>query len=237
MLRFSTTLSAIPALLLAGLLAGFTVACGSEPAPTATPPPATATTAPTATPTEEMPLEGHQPTAPLPATEEPGEEPRDTSQALYATYSPAREGEELTVILATTVLETGPQRVAFLLTTQTGLVKDSSVVFTPVYVPDNAAGEAITTRFNEWPYGTRGTFVAEVDFDRSGTWRLDIAAEGPDATGWAAYEFEVLEQSPVPALGAAAPAHREQDAARTGRSGPADHRLQPRRVALPSDSA
>ena len=94
---------------------------------------------------------------------------------------------------------------AFLLTTQTGLVKDSSVTFTPVYVPGNDAGEAVATRFHEWPYGTRGTFVAEVDFDRPGTWRLDIAADGPDATGWGVQEFEVLEDSPVPGLGAAAP--------------------------------
>ena len=109
------------------------------------------------------------------------------------------------MILATTVLEQGPQRVAFLLTTQTGLVKDSSVVMTPVYVPDNAALDPITTRFNEWPYGTRGTFVAEVDFDRPGQWRIDITAEGPDATGWAVQEFEVAESSPVPALGAVGP--------------------------------
>ena len=94
-------------------------------------------------------------------------------------YTPVRVGEELNVILATTVLETGPQRVAFLLTTQTGLVKDSNVAFTPVYVANNDAGEAITTRFNEWPYGTRGTFAAEVDFDQAGTWRLDIVAGRP----------------------------------------------------------
>ena len=105
------------------------------------------------------------------------------------------------MILATTVLEPGPQRVAFLLTTDTGLVKDSSVVFTPVYLPDNEAGEPVATRFNEWPYGTRGTFAARMDFDRPGQWRLDITAEGPDATGWAVQELEVLESSPVPGIG------------------------------------
>ena len=109
------------------------------------------------------------------------------------------------MILATTVLEEGPQRVAFLLTTGTGLVKDSSVSFTPVYLPDNDPGDATATRFNEWPYGTRGTFVAEVDFDRPGRWRLDIRAEGADATGWGVQEVEVLEQSPIPALGSPGP--------------------------------
>ena len=184
------------------LLVLLAAACSSDPVPTAVPTP-TATTAPTvaAAPTEDPAVEGHQPTPPPAAETTVPEEQADSQDTAY---TPTRDGEELNVILATTVLETGPQRVAFLLTTQTGLVKDSSVEFTPVFVPDNDAGETVATRFNEWPYGTRGTFVTEVEFDRPGTWRLDIMAEGPDATGWAAQEFEVLEQSPVPAIGAAA---------------------------------
>ena len=187
-------------LLAAALLPALTLACGSGPPPTATPAPA-ATPAPVMPTATQPPVEGHQPTPPPAA-------PTSASAAASppgGAYAPSREGDELNVILATTVLEPGPQRVAFLLTTQTGLVKDSNVVITPVYVPDNAALDPIVTRFNEWPYGTRGTFAAEVDFDRPGRWRLDIAADGPDATGWAVQEFEVTESSPVPALGAAGP--------------------------------
>ena len=191
--------------LVGGLFTVLVAACGSEPARTATPPPPPppATEAPTIAvpPTPDEPVEGHQPTPPPAATTGPATQ----SGQSEAMYQPNRDGEELTIILATTVLETGPQRVAFLLTTQSGLVKDSNVVFTAVYVPDNEPGEEITTRFNEWPYGTRGTFAAAVDFDRAGSWRLDIVAEGPDATGWATQEFEVLEETPVPALGAASP--------------------------------
>ena len=177
-------------------------ACGSDPEPVATSaPPATTAPVTAATPTADPAVEGHQPTPPPAETAEPAGQ----SESQDAAYTPARDGEELNVILATTVLETGRQRVAFLLTTATGLVKDSSVVFTPVFVPDNDAGDTITTQFNEWPYGTRGTFVSEVEFDRPGTWRLDIVAEGADATGWGMQEFEVLEGSPVPALGSAAP--------------------------------
>ena len=191
------------AALAGGLLAAMVGACGSEPQPTATqgPQPTQVPTIAPATTTPEEPVEGHQPTAPPAPTAEPATQSTPTD----AGYVPDREGDELNVILATTVLETGPQRVAFLLTTQTGLVKDSNVSFTPVYLPNNAAGEAISTRFNEWPYGTRGTFAAEVDFDRPGQWRLDITAEGPDATGWAVQEFEVAGESPVPALGAISP--------------------------------
>ncbi len=141
------------------------------------------------------------PTA-APSTTEPAAGETDSGAAAYQPY---REGEELNVILATTVLEPGPQRIAFLLTTGTGLVKDSEVAFTPVYLPDDAPGEETGTRFNEWPYGTRGTFAAEVDFDRAGTWRLDIAAAGPDATGWGMVEVEVADASPVPGLGTIAP--------------------------------
>ncbi len=198
-----TAFRILAAALVAGLFAALIAACGSEPAPTVTeaPAPTAVSTIAAATPTPEEPLEGHQPTAPPAPTGDSAAQsaPADTG------YTPDREGDELNVILATTVLETGPQRVAFLLTTQTGLVKDSNVSITPVYVPDNAAGQTISTRFNEWPYGTRGTFAAAVDFDRPGAWRLDITAEGPDATGWAVQEFEVLEQSPVPALGSVSP--------------------------------
>ena len=193
----------LAAALAAGTLLALLGACASDPTAVPTEPPApttspTATTAPPA-PTEE-PVEGHQPTPP-PSTDMPAA-PTDTAPSAY---SPSREGEELNVILATTVLEPGTQRVAFLLTTGTGLVKDSNVKFTPVYLPDNAAGAETATRFNEWPYGTRGTFAAEVDFDRPGRWRLDIVADGPDATGWGVQEIEVLEQSPIPALGSAGP--------------------------------
>ena len=188
-------------LLAAALLPALTLACGSEPPPTATPAPA-ATPAPVMPTATQPPVEGHQSTPPPAA---PTSASVAASPPPGGAYAPFREGDELNVILATTVLEPGPQRVAFLLTTQTGLVKDSSVVITPVYLPDNAALDPIVTRFNEWPYGTRGTFAAEVDFDRPGRWRLDIAADGPDATGWAVQEFEVTESSPVPALGAAGP--------------------------------
>ena len=210
MLRLSLpSIKAVSIVLTAALLMALVAACGSDPTSVPTDPPAP-TAAPAATqtaapateqpqPTEAL-AEGHQPTPP-PATAVPGA-PTDSAPSAY---SPTREGEELNVILATTVLEPGTQRVAFLLTTGTGLVKDSSVSFTPVYLPDNDAGEETTTRFNEWPYGTRGTFAAEVNFDRPGRWRLDIVAAGSDATGWGVHEIEVLDQSPIPALGSPGP--------------------------------
>ena len=208
--------SSLPIKSLVGVLLGavilvLAVACGSDPtaiAPAATEQPsgpaataaAPATQAP-AMPTATKPIEGHQPTPP-PAT---AAAPSVPSQGENSTYTPSRDGEELNVILATTVLNEGTQRVAFLLTTGTGLVKDTSVSITPVYVPDNTTGDTVSARFNEWPYGTRGTFATKVEFDRPGQWRLDITAEGADATGWGVQELEVTADSPVPSIGAPAP--------------------------------
>ena len=188
-----------------------TVACGGEPsaAPAATTAPAAAATAmPDLTATPETVVEGHQPTPPSAATSAP-ESPQPTNAAPEPTDAPAAVapagGLDLNVILATTILEVGEQRVAFLLATPTGLVKgDTEVSITPVYLPDDTAGPSIETRFHQWPYGVRGAFAAEVDFDRPGLWRLDIAALGPDA-GMGTVEFEVTEDSPVPFIGSIGP--------------------------------
>ena len=221
-------------LLASALLMLVALACGAEPTATPVPPQPTAasqpvnTPAPTAErqPTATQVMEGHQPTAPaaLSTTQQPSRTEPPEQSAAATSPPPQGEGQgggessptvpaeqattpaqELNVILATTVLEVGEQRVAFLLATPTGLVKgDSEVSITPVYVPDATAGESISTRFHQWPYGVRGAFAAEVDFDRPGMWRLDIAAEGPDA-GAGTVEIEVLEDSSVPFIGSAGP--------------------------------
>ena len=213
-------------LLAFALLLVLAAACGSEP--TATPAPApTAMPSPTDAPAptmEQQPAEtqvteGHQPTAPAasatattaaPAASsatspEPTEAPNQPQDNPAASSETSNEGLELNVILATTVLEVGEQRVAFLLATPTGLVKgDTDVSITPVYLPDDAPGESVAMRFHQWPYGVRGAFAAEVDFDRPGMWRLDITAEGPDG-GAGTVEIEVLEDSSVPFIGSVGP--------------------------------
>ena len=227
-----TGVGAFPIILASALLMLLTlaVACGADPTatpvpsqPTAMPPAATEAPAPAATakpqPVATQVIEGHQPTAPVAsATSTPAAQAAATGTA--APQPPGAPGEsasdstateaaaeplDLNVIMATTVLEVGEQRVAFLLTTPTGLVKgDTEVSITPVYLPDSAAGESIVTRFHQWPYGVRGAFAANVDFDRPGQWRLDITAEGPDG-GHAMQEIEILEDSSVPFIGTVGP--------------------------------
>ena len=214
-------------LLASALLMLVALACGSEQTATPVPSQPTAVSQPANTPApaaEQQPTatqvsEGHQPTAPAaPATAAPAAQPAATSAAPEPTDEPEQsqdnqaasseapdEGLDLNVILATTILEVGEQRVAFLLATPTGLVKgDTNVSVTPVYLPDGIAGDSIATRFHQWPYGVRGAFATEVDFDRPGMWRLDIAAEGPDG-GAGTVEIEVLEDSSVPFIGSVGP--------------------------------
>ena len=227
-----TGVGAFPIILASALLMLLTlaVACGADPTatpvpsqPAAMPPAATEAPAPAATakpqPVATQVIEGHQPTAPVSsatattaapaapsgaAAPQPTGAPGESASDSTATEA-AAEPLDLNVIMATTVLEVGEQRVAFLLTTPTGLVKgDTDVSITPVYLPDSAAGESIVTRFHQWPYGVRGAFAANVDFDRPGQWRLDITAEGPDG-GHAMQEIEILEDSSVPFIGTVGP--------------------------------
>ena len=183
--------------LAAALLLLAAAACGAPAAtPTVAAPTPTAMPQPTATPAPPVTVLPQPMATPAPA----------------ATFPPPKgEGQgggdplPLNVIMATTLLETGRQRVAFLLTTPTGLVKgDNRVAITPVRLPGGAAGESVAAQFRQWPYGVRGAFTAEMEFDRPGLWRLDIAAQGPDA-GSASMEIEILPDSTVPFIGSAAP--------------------------------
>jgi len=111
----------------------------------------------------------------------------------------------LNSIVATNVLEVGEQRVAFLLTTAKGILKTPSALVTPVYLDgDGYTGPAMEARFNLWPYGIRGSYSTYANFDRPGRWRLDVQVDNPEGVDEVQIELEVLEKSPVPAVGSIA---------------------------------
>lgn len=111
----------------------------------------------------------------------------------------------ITPIVATTVLEVGEQRLAFLLTTSKGLIKSPSAMVTPVYLDGNGAlGTTMEAKFNLWPYGIRGSYSTYANFDRAGRWRIDVQVDNPDGNDEVQFEIEVLEQSPIPAVGTTA---------------------------------
>ncbi len=111
----------------------------------------------------------------------------------------------LNPIVATTVLEVGEQRVAFLLTTTKGILKTPSALVTPVYLDgDGYTGPTMEAQFNLWPYGIRGSYSTYANFDRPGRWRLDVQVDNPVGVDEVQIELEVLDKSPVPAVGSPA---------------------------------
>ncbi len=123
-----------------------------------------------------------------------------------ATTAPA-DPTAITPILATTVLEVGEQRLAFLLTTSKGLIKAPTALVTPVFL-DGAYGPVPGTSmeavFNLWPYGVRGSYSTYANFNQAGRWRIDVQVDNPAGVNEVQFEVEVMEKSPVPALGSRA---------------------------------
>lgn len=113
----------------------------------------------------------------------------------------ASQDGELTAILATTVLRTGTQRVAFLLASGTALVRAPQATVRTSFLDGDAEGETATATFHEWPFGTRGSYVTPLAFPQAGMWRLDVEADG----GAAALEVRVDETSVVRDIGQIAP--------------------------------
>ena len=117
----------------------------------------------------------------------------------------------LEAVVATKSLNTGMQRFAFLLTMPTGIVNAPEVEVTSVYLGDgDAAQEAKTAKFYIWPYGIRGSYVTEMNFDRPGLWRLDIGLAHEDLAGSTQAAVEVVEEGPVPAIGSVPPLSRNK---------------------------
>lgn len=105
--------------------------------------------------------------------------------------------QEWKSILGTTLLRTGTQRVAFLLSTATDFVRVPEATVTTTFLDDDAVGETATARFHEWPFGTRGSYVTRLTFPQAGTWRLVIEGE----SGEAMLDVHVAETSIVRDIG------------------------------------
>ena len=112
-------------------------------------------------------------------------------------------------ILGTTVLRPGTQRVAFLLTGARALVTVPEVEVSTFFVDESGSiddpHETLTANFNLWPYGTRGSYVTDVSFDKTGTWRLEITGEEEGAPRKAIMDVEVTDGYNVVDIGQKAP--------------------------------
>ena len=173
------------ALLLSGIVA-FALACGS--------------TAPDSL--------GQAPTATLTAipTEAPAAAPT-VSSTTSSTEDREPATANIQTILATKVLDVGEQRVAFLLAGPKGIINDPTAEVTPVFLGDGSSEPmpAETATFHQWPYGIRGAYATQVNFDRPGRWRLNVETKGGETSTKAYLEMDVLEDGPVPGLGSLPP--------------------------------
>ncbi len=139
-------------------------------------------------------------------------------------------GQEITPILATRVLDVGTQRVSFLLSGKKALIKAPEATVSATYLgntdlgdtelegaagagegaPANPPAETRQAIFHLWPYGIRGAYSTEFNFDRPGRWRLDITVHDADFSGATQLEVEVVEQSAVPGIGSRPPLSRSK---------------------------
>ena len=178
-------------LMVVGLAAFAAVACstggGDTAEPTAAP---TSPAAPAPTPT----------TAP-----EPAPEPTVRPDMAKLNYGP-RTAEGLQAILGTGDLGVGTNRFGFVMTSQTGFVTEPTTKLTTRFVPDRGDESDVVQRatayFQPWPYGNRGMYAAELEFDRAGTWKVDIEVAAPDGfPAVAQLIVEVGESTAAPRVG------------------------------------
>ena len=135
--------------------------------------------------------------------------PSDSSDP-SASQIPAEAGAgSLTTILATKDLRVGTQRVSFLLTTPSALVKSPTASVTTRWL--DGTGAAVETKiadFHLWPYGIRGAYSTELTFDRPGRWQLEVSVPDGDFAGSGRLEVDIAEKSLVPDVGTEPPLSR-----------------------------
>ena len=118
---------------------------------------------------------------------------------------PAAEGK-IEPILATTVLNPGEQRVSFLLVGEKSIIKAPEATVSATYLGDDQSGDGALTgpvqaTYHDWPFGIRGAYSTELAFDRPGPWQLNVAVQDEEITGSTVIDLEVIEDSPIPAIG------------------------------------
>ena len=206
-------------LALAALLAGtLALACGDggtdEPAATATAAPtATATreaAAPAATATETAAAtSAGDATASAAASAEATPEERTSVfgdegfEASYPQYSDEESG--LILVFGTPDLGPGPQRIAFVLSDNEGIVRLPIVSISASL----DGGEAVTAiaRYFDFPEGIRGLYVGEIEFDQVGEWLIEVSLPRPDGSlAVLSFPAEVAERTLAPDVGDPAPA-------------------------------
>ena len=147
--------------------------------------------------------------------------PADSSAAALEPMRGPVSADGLQAIFATPDLGVGRHRVAFALTSRTGLIDAPSAAVQSFYAPPEdaaaALGEPVQTAlalFRPFPLVERGLYATSVTFDRPGRWALQSTVLGSDGMPKRArLYFDVPERSVAPAPGSAAPPSDSKTAA------------------------
>ena len=119
------------------------------------------------------------------------------------------EGAAIEPILATTVLNPGEQRVAFLLVGEKAIIKVPEATVSTIYKGEGGAeGQEEQAAYHGWPFGIRGAYSTQLTFDRPGAWQLMVSVADGEFSGSTVIDLEVVEDSPVPAIGERPPLSR-----------------------------
>ena len=142
--------------------------------------------------------------------DDPPPAPGDALAALEPIRGPISE-DGLQAIFATPDLGAGRHRVAFALTSRTGLVNAPSAAVQAFYAPDESAGalgeptQTALALFRPFPLVERGLYATSIEFDRPGRWALQAAVLGSGGLPKRArLYFDVPERSLAPPPGSRA---------------------------------
>ena len=147
------------------------------------------------------------------AADAPTSDGEDARASLEPIRGPVSE-DGLQAIFATPDLGVGRHRVAFALTSRTGLIDAPSATVQSFYAPPEGAGDAplgepaqtALALFRPFPLVERGLYSTSMTFDRPGRWALSAAVLGSDGLPKRArLYFDVPERSRAPAPGSRAP--------------------------------
>ena len=143
--------------------------------------------------------------SPNAAAPTPAPEPTVRPDMAKLNYGP-RSADGLQAILGTGDLGVGTNRFGFVMTSRTGFVTEPSVKLATRFVPDSGDESDVvqraTAHFQPWPYGNRGMYAGELDFNRAGTWRVEIETAAQDGSpAVAELIVEVGESTSAPRVG------------------------------------
>ena len=112
-------------------------------------------------------------------------------------------------IFGTSDLSVGENRIGFVLTSATKLIRGPAATVSSLYFPnedsDGLQKQTALAVFRLWPYGTRGMYTTTLDFDTPGLWGIEVNTVDQDGLSRTAELYFVVEEEPLaPAVGALA---------------------------------